>query len=33
MNDISIMDVCVSCGSYAGEGKQICCSCEEKING
>ena len=30
---ISVSDICVACGSYAGEGRQICCSCEVKVNG
>lgn len=25
-------EICVACGGYAGEGRQICVSCEEKLN-
>ncbi len=30
---IDEFDKCVSCGAYAGEGRQICVSCEVKLSG
>ena len=28
---IPVSDICVCCGAYAGEGRQICLSCESEV--
>ena len=32
MSIVYIPDICVSCGNYAGESRQICIDCEVKKN-